>query len=379
MDNLKDDLVSLFHKKRQSKIPVTSSYLPSLDDYVEYLKSIWDTKQITNEGPFVKNLERELGEYLGVPYIFFVTSNTLALQIAIQALGLHGEIITTPFSYVKSTSSIVWENCQPVFVDIDPQTLGIDPNLIEAAITERTSGILATHIYGMPCETEKISQIAQKHNLKVLYNAADGFGVKYNEKSLVSYGDIATLSFHATKLFHTGEGGAIVTRDEKLAHSISYMLNLGHRGYEDFWGLGTNAKNTELHAAMGLCILPEVEKIIASRKLTSSWYDELLTGSRLKRPTMPDNVQYNYAYYPVIFESEKHLLETKKMLYANNIFPRRYFYPPLNKLPYVKPQTQKNAEDLSPRILCLPLYLGLDRQIVKNLTRIILKTLKGLN
>ena len=188
-------------------IPVTKTFLPPMEEYIQYLKKIWDSNQLTNNGPLVQELERKLKEYLGVKHLFFVSNGTIALQIAIKALDLHNEIIATPFTYVATASSIVWEGCQPVFVDIDPETLCIDPELIEVAITPRTTAIMATHVYGNPCDVDKIEQIAKKHNLKIIYDAAHTFGVKYKEKALVSYGDISTLSFHATKLFHTVEGG----------------------------------------------------------------------------------------------------------------------------------------------------------------------------
>jgi dTDP-4-amino-4,6-dideoxygalactose transaminase len=340
-------------------IPVTKSYLPPIEEYIEYLKNIWQANQLTNNGPLVQELEHKLKDYLGVKHLFFVSNGTIAEQIAIKALDLHGEVITTPFSYVATTSSIVWEGCQPVFVDIDPKTLCIDPELIEAAITPRTSAIIATHVYGIPCAVEKIQAIAQKYEIKVIYDAAHTFGVKYKGKSLVSYGDISTLSFHATKLFHTVEGGAIITDDDDLAHRISYMRNFGHKGQEDFWGLGINGKNSEFHAAMGLCNLPHIEEIISARSQVSCWYDELLVGSGLTRPIIPEDTEYNYSYYPVLFPSESELLKAKHLLNEKQIFPRRYFFPSLNNLPYLGYSVFPKAKDLSYRVLCLPLYMNL--------------------
>lgn len=352
-------------------IPVTKSFLPPLEEYIEYLKKIWDSNQLTNNGPLVKELEAKLKDYLGVKHLFFVSNGTIALQIAIKALDLHDEVITTPFSYVATTSSLVWEGCQPVFVDIDPNTLCLDPNLIEAAITPRTTAILATHVYGIPCDVEKIHSIAEKHQLKVIYDAAHTFGVKYLGKSLVSYGDISTLSFHATKLFHTVEGGAIITDDDELAHRISYMRNFGHKGQEDFWGLGINGKNSEFHAAMGLCNLPHIEEIITSRRQVSSWYDELLAGAGLSRPILPDNTHYNFAYYPILFPYEDVLLNVKIRLNEMDIFPRRYFYPSLNQVPYLLLQDLLISEKTSKKVLCLPLYADLSRSDVEQITSII--------
>lgn len=353
-------------------IPVTKSYLPPIEEYTNYLQKIWNSNQLTNNGPLVQELEQKLKDYLGVKHLFFVSNGTIALQIAIKALDLHGEIITTPFSYVATTSSIVWEGCQPVFVDIDPHTLCIDPDLIEAAITPQTTGILATHVYGIPCAVEKIQQIAKKHNLSVIYDAAHTFGCKYRGRSLVSYGDISTLSFHATKLFHTVEGGAVITDDDELAHRVSYMRNFGHNGPEAFWGLGINGKNSEFHAAMGLCNLPHVAEIINARRRVFGWYDERLVGSGLLRPVLPDGTEYNYAYYPVIFSSEEVLLRCRDHLNAQQIFPRRYFFPVLNNLPYLNYRKFTITEQISPSVICLPLYPELDQAQVQSISQIIL-------
>lgn len=352
-------------------IPVTKSFLPPIEDYIEYLRKIWDSNQLTNNGALVRELEQKLKEYFDVKHLFFVSNGTIAEQIAIKAAELRGEIITTPFSYVATTSSIVWEGCQPVFVDIDPQTLCIDPDLIEDAITEETTGILPTHVYGIPCDVEKIQKIAEKHGLKVIYDSAHTFGGKYKGKSIASYGDISFLSFHATKVFHTVEGGAIITNDDELAHKISYMRNFGHNGPEDFWGVGINGKNSEFHAAMGLCNLPHLDEIIAARKQVSKWYDECIKDTGLTRPTLPVDSEYNFAYYPVIFPSEEDLVKAKDSLNQSEIFPRRYFYPSLNDLPYIFPESFPIAESVSSRILCLPLYPELELDRVRVIARII--------
>lgn len=352
-------------------IPVTKSFLPPIEEYCHYLQKIWESNQLTNNGAMVQELEAKLKAYLGVKHLFFVSNGTIALQIAIKALDLHDEVITTPFSYVATTSSLVWEGCQPVFVDIDPNTLCIDPDLIEAAITPRTTAILATHVYGIPCDVEKIQSIAEGHQLKVIYDAAHTFGVKYLGRSLVSYGDISTLSFHATKLFHTVEGGAIITDDDELAHRISYMRNFGHNGQEAFWGIGVNGKNSEFHAAMGLCNLSHLQEIITSRQQIFAWYDELIKDSGLTRPALPEKTEYNYAYHPVIFPSEEKLIMAKNLLNQEDIFPRRYFFPCLNSLPYVAQSQFPVAENVSPRVLCLPLYPDLEFESVRNIVRII--------
>jgi dTDP-4-amino-4,6-dideoxygalactose transaminase len=358
-------------------IYVTETFLPNIQEYIDYLEKVWNSKWITNNGQYAKELENKLKDYLGVKHLFFVSNGTIALQIAIKALDLKGEIITTPFSYVATTSSIIWEGCKPVFADIDPKTLTIDPKQIEEKITTKTSAIVATHVYGIPCNVGAIEEIARKHNLRVIYDAAHAFGVKYKGSSVLNYGDISTLSFHATKLFHTGEGGAVITNSDELAHKISYMRNFGHKTETEFWGVGINGKNSELHAAMGLCVLPHVDKIIESRKKTTELYDSLLLtkGSKLKKPAVPSNTTYNYAYYPIIFPSEKSLLNAVNSLNQNEIFPRRYFYPSLNNLPYVNSDGLTESERISKRTICLPLFFGMKEEIVYKISSIIKKSL----
>ncbi len=357
--------------EKDKVIPVTKSFLPPIEEFNQYLQKIWDSGHLTNHGPLVFELEEKLRSYLGVKHLFFVSNGTIALQIAIKALNFHDEVITTPFSYVATTSSLVWEGCQPVFVDIDPHTLCINPKQIEAAITPRTTGILPTHVYGIPCAIEQIREIADRHNLKILYDAAHGFGAKYKGNALVSYGDISILSFHATKLFHTVEGGAVITDNDELAHRISYLRNFGHNGQEAFWGLGINGKNSEFHAAMGLCNLNHIGEIITARKQVSAWYDESLDDVDLTRPLFPEGAEYNFAYYPVLFPSEEKLLHTRDCLNSNGIFPRRYFYPSLNQLPYLKHAFFPVAESVSPRVLCLPLYPELTLEDITKIVELI--------
>jgi dTDP-4-amino-4,6-dideoxygalactose transaminase len=356
-------------------INVTRTFFPPLEEYVEYLKGIWERKHLTNHGPLVLQLEEKLKGHLECPHLFFLNNGTIALQIAIKALGLKGKVITTPFSYVATTSSIVWENCEPVFVDIDPHTLCIDPLEIEKAITPDTTGILATHVYGHPCDVEAIGRIAEKNNLKVIYDGAHAFGVRYKGESLMNFGDVTTLSFHATKIFHTGEGGAVMTRDAGTAHRLSYMRNFGHNGQEAFWGLGVNGKSSELHAAMGLSVLPYIDTIINSRRDVCEAYDELLKDSSLKRPGHDRDASYNYAYYPVIFPSEEALLAVREALNREEIFPRRYFYPSLAELGYVKHYEVPVARDISRRIACLPLYHDIEMQEVRHIASLILQNL----
>lgn len=359
-------------------IPVTKSFLPPLEEYTLLLQGIWERTHLTNNGPLLLELEEKLKNYLAAKHFIFLNNGTSALQIAIKGLNLTGEIITTPFSYVATTSSIVWENCTPVFADIEESTLTIDPLKIEELITPKTSAILATHVYGIPCDIERIDKIAKKHNLKVIYDAAHAFGIKYHGQPLTNYGDASTLSFHATKLFHSTEGGAIVTNSEDAAHRFSYMRNFGHKGQEDFWGLGINAKNSEFHAAMGLCVLPHVAAIIERRKELSELYDQLLLNNNkhITRPKLREHTDYNYAYYPVVFENEKTLLQVRDALNASFIYPRRYFYPSLSELPYVTKSNVPVSVSVSNRVLCLPLYYDLKPEDVSKICNIIIKILK---
>lgn len=356
-------------------INVTKTFLPPLDDYLNILKSSWDKGWITNRGDLVLKLENKLKDYLNVDNILVTTNGTLPLQIAIKALDLKGEIITTPFSYVATTSSIVWEGCTPVFVDIHPEYLTIDETKIEEAITPKTSAILATHVFGNPCDVETIGKIAKKHHLKVIYDAAHCFGVTYKGNSIFNYGDVSTCSFHATKLFHTGEGGALFTSNYDLYKKLFYHHNFGHKGQEEFQGLGINAKMSELQAAMGLAILPWVSKILYSRKMAFYKYSELLTDRDVVLLKLRKETKWNYAYFPAIFKSENDLLNVKASLNSLNIFPRRYFYPSLNLLPYVNGQSCPVSESISKRILCLPLYHDLTEKQAVDIVNTINKEL----
>ena len=337
----------------------------------QYLNQIWSSGQLTNQGPLSQQFEKKTKEYLGVDDFHFVANGTLALQIALKALDItEGEVITTPFSYVATTSAILWERCQPVFVDIEPETFCIDTNKIEAAITNQTKAIMPVHVFGQPCDVEKIDAIAKKHNLKVIYDAAHAFGVEYKGKSLVSYGDISICSFHATKLFHTIEGGAIIARDKAVSEKVEIMRRFGHTGDEHFM-LGINAKASEFQAAMGLCNLKYVDENIQKRKQVVEQYDQLL-GNRFQAINIPDGTKYNYAYYPIILDSEAQLLDVLDRLKQINVFPRRYFYPSLNTLPYVeKGQSCPVSEDIALRILCLPLYPGLEAENINKICEVL--------
>ncbi|QCR23488.1 DegT/DnrJ/EryC1/StrS aminotransferase family protein [Pontibacter sp. SGAir0037] len=355
-------------------INVTKPFLPPREEFEQYVDGIWSRGWLTNNGPLVNELELKLKEYFGVPHLFFVTNGTIALQIAIKALGLTGEIITTPFSYVATTSSIVWEGCTPVFVDIHPKTLNLNPDLIEASITPNTSAIMATHVYGNPCDIKAIHDIATRHQLRVIYDGAHAFGTGYKGNSVFHYGDISTLSFHSTKLFHTTEGGAIITQDAAIARDIASMRNFGHNGPEKFYGVGINGKNSEFHAAMGLCNLKYVSAILARRQELSARYDKMLVNLNCTKPQQQAEGQHNYAYYPIIFNTEASLVKAVEALHGVYVYPRRYFYPSLETLNYVEPrQKMEVSDDISKRVLCLPLYHDLSFEEVDMICRALLR------
>jgi dTDP-4-amino-4,6-dideoxygalactose transaminase len=315
-------------------------------------------------------LKKDICDKLNLINLLYVSNGTIAIQLAIKALNITGEVITTPFSYVATTTSILWENCKPVFCDIDPHSFCIDADKLESLITKSTTAILATHVYGIPCNIEKIEIIAKKHNLKVIYDAAHAFGVTYKNQSILNYGDISTCSFHATKLFHTVEGGSITAKDDSILKTLRLYHSFGHIG-DEYYTQGINGKNSEFHAAMGLCNLPMLDTFISSRKKTSELYTSLLS-TKITRPQINADTQYNYAYYPVVFESEKTLLAVKELLFKNEVNTRRYFYPSLNNLPYL---SNTNAcpvsEDIAKRVLCLPLYYGIDAKDVERICTLI--------
>jgi dTDP-4-amino-4,6-dideoxygalactose transaminase len=359
-------------------ISVTKTYLPDLNLYRAYLDQIWNNNQLTNNGPLYRELCRHLKAYCNIQNLELVSNGTLALQLAIKALNLRGEIITTPYSYVATTNAILWEGCEPVFADIDENSFCINADLIESAITKQTSAILATHVYGYPCDVRKIDAIAKRHGLKVIYDAAHAFGVKYHGRSLLAYGDCSAVSFHATKLFHTAEGGAIVCQDEEVSRRAFLMSKFGHMGEEAYLDLGINAKMSELHAAMGLCVLPKVDEIISARKQRSACYDTFLKESPLQKPMQTPGLDYNYAYYPVVFPSHETMVRARQALLDQGIGPRRYFYPSLNTLPFLKRERKQPcpvSEAVAERVLCLPLYPQLEWQDIERVCRITLGVL----
>lgn len=352
-------------------INVTRSFMPPFEEYENYIKGIWENRYLTNEGPNLKELVSRLKKYLKIDNVNVVLNGTIALELALKALNIEeGEVITTPFSFVATTSSILWDKCTPVFVDIDKNTLCIDVNKIEEKITPKTKAIMAVHVFGYPCDVEKIENIAKKYDLKVIYDGAHAFGSKYKGKSLLSYGDITTCSFHATKLFHTIEGGACFTKTKELDDKIQSLKTFGaiDGNYEM---IGTNAKMTEFNAAMGLANLKYVDEIIKERKHICELYDKLLDGFA-KRPQIIKDLEYNYIYYPIILKNEQQTLNIIDKLNKKEIYPRRYFYPSLNTLKFIKDkQDCPISEDITKRIICLPLYNGLKDEEVYEICDII--------
>jgi dTDP-4-amino-4,6-dideoxygalactose transaminase len=343
-------------------ITVTRPTLPPFEEYVELLRGIWSRNQLTNGGPLVEELERRLAEYLGVRHCLFVSNGTIALQLAYRALELRGEVVTTPFSYVATTSSLVWEGCEPVFADVDKGALTLSPERAEAAITPRTSAIVATHVYGNACDVQALGDLARRRGLRLVYDAAHAFGASLDGRALAAFGDVATLSFHATKLFHTVEGGAVVTDDDDVARRVAYLRNFGHKGQEAFQGIGINGKNSEVHAAMGLCLLPRVSEIVAERRALSQWYDERFAahGDALQRPRLHARLEYNYAYYPVLLADAATVVDVQRRCADAGVLTRRYFYPSLSgALPYVPEGMVPVARDAASRVLCLPLFTGM--------------------
>lgn len=367
----------------ENKITVTSPLLPDLDEFTALLKEIWDSKWITNNGAFHKRLEKELCEYLKVPYISLFTNGTLPLITSLQALRITGEVITTPYSFVATTHSLWWNGIKPVFVDIDPVTGNIDPDRIEAAITPRTTAILPVHVYGQPCDTERIRRIADTYGLKVIYDAAHAFGVEVNGKSLLNAGDLSTLSFHATKVYNTIEGGALVMHDEEMKRRIDYLKNFGFKNEVEVMAPGINSKMDEVRAAYGLLNLRQVDKAIAARKRTAGIYRVALQdveGVRCIQDT--PGVRHNYSYFPIFIDAEKYGM-TRDELYdkmkESNVLGRRYFYPLISEfttyrgLPSAKPSNLPNAHKLANSVICLPMYHNLTDPDMERIIEIVRK------
>lgn len=342
-------------------INVTKTYLPNKEKFKKYVDEIYENGWITNNGPMVKRLESRLAEFLGVKNVVLVSNGTVALEIAYRTLNINGFAITTPFSFVATTSSLVTNNVLPIFADIDKDTLNIDPSNIKNLITTHTSAIVPVHVFGNACDVEKIDLIAKEHNLKIIYDAAHAFDVKYKDKSVLTYGDISTLSFHATKLFHSIEGGALIINDDSLVEKARYLINFGIENAESIPHLGTNAKMNEFEAAMGLCVLDDLEEIKRKRKKVFNTYESELNGW-VQFQKLNKNSTQNYSYFPIVLESEQQLLNVQMALNKNDIYPRRYFYPSLDTLSYIEPkQVAMISRDISKRILCLPMYDSLTK------------------
>lgn len=345
-------------------ITASKPFSPPIELYQNTVAQIFKNNWFTNHGPFVTELEKDLAKFFNVPYLVLVTNGTIALQLAIKALELKGEIITTPYSYIATTSSIVWENCKPRFADIEPHTLNIDPLKIKEKITDKTTGILATNVYGYPCNFSEINKIAIENKLKVIYDNAHGFSTKNEGIDTMNYGDISTISFHATKLFHSVEGGAIACKSKDVYDKLMLLRNFGHTSPSTFGGLGINAKMNELCAAMGKINLLFIDEILETRKNQWDFYHELIQDTNLKTLNYKsNNIQFNKAYFPIFFKSEAVLIKTLKHLEKRKISLRRYFYPSLNLLEYVNSIDKCDvAEDISKRVLCLPLYHDLKKE-----------------
>lgn len=367
--------------KSNKTIYVTEPFLPPLEEFNEYLRQIWDSKWLTNNGKFHQELEQALCNYLGVKYISLFSNGTLALITALQALKISGEVITTPYSFVATTHALWWNNIKPVFVDIEPQTLNIDPNKIEAAITPKTTAIMAVHVYGNPCQVEKIKEITDTYGLKLIYDAAHAFGVKINGNSILNYGDLSILSFHATKVFHSFEGGAIVCHDETTKKRIDFLKNFGFANETTVVAPGINAKMNEVQAAMGLIQLKYIDKNIEKRKKIAELYRKKL--SRIKGISFLNdlpNVKHCYSYFP-IFVDKYQYGKTRDELYEelkkNNIYGRRYFYPLISQFPTYRgldsalPGKLAIAEKTTEMVICLPIYSELEKNEVEKIISII--------
>ena len=352
---------------------VTKSFLPELKEHVSLLEEIWSKCQLTNDGPLVLELERKLAEYLEVEHFLYVSNGTIALQLAIKALGLTGNVITTPFSYCATTTSLIWEKCNPIFADISPISLTCERAQIERVLDSNTQGILTTHVYGNCADLSEQESLAESHQIPIIYDGAHAFDVKHKGKSIFNYGTISTCSFHATKIFHTIEGGAIITKDAKLAEELRGIRSFGHKG-DDYFAAGINGKNSEFHAAMGLVNLNHFAEIRSHRRESSELYEQKLPTTIQLLSWNVDNTR-NYSYFPVLFSSEEVLLKVLKSLNSADIYPRRYFYPALNELPYLNYQSCPIAEDVARRIVCLPLSAEISSEDIEQICSIISSTL----
>ena len=364
-------------------ITVTSPLLPSLDDFNEMLKQIWESKWITNNGSFHKQLEKELAAYLKVPYISLFTNGTLPLITALQALRITGEVITTPYSFVATTHALWWNGIKPVFVDIDLHTGNINPDKIEAAITPKTTAIMPVHVYGKPCDTKRIQEIADQYGLKVIYDAAHAFGVEVNGESILNAGDLSTLSFHATKVYNTVEGGAMVMHDERMKKRIDYLKNFGFANETTVVGPGINSKMDEIRSAYGLLNLRQVDNAIEARHQVAIKYREALRN--IEGITFFDDmpgVRHNYSYFPIFIEEKKYGMTRDELYFKmkeQNVLGRRYFYPLISEfstyrgLESARPDNLPNAHKMANSVICLPMYHSLSEDDVERVINCIVK------
>lgn len=357
-------------------IYVTQPSLPPLEEYTQILESVWSSGILTHNGPIVQKFEKELCNKLNIDNFLTVTNGTIAIQMAIKALELKGEIITTPFSWIATISAIKWEGCTPIFCDIDTETLNIDPSKIEALITDKTVAIIPVHVFGNPCDVEAIGNIAKKHNLKVIYDAAHAIGSTYNGKSLLSYGDISATSLHGTKLLNTAEGGGCITNNKDLNEKLKRIRFFGHDDSKNIVEDGFNGKMTEVHAALGVANLKYYDEVLQDRKEKYLYYKEKLSVNKNLSFQTIKHGEVNYSYFPVIFKNEETLLAVEKALNEQKIYPRRYFYPSLNTYTkVVKYVNMPISEDISKRILCLPLYWKLNYKDMDRIIEIMIKAL----
>jgi len=356
-------------------IPITRPFLPPRAEFEALLDEVWERRWLTNNGPLVHRLETALGASIGAPHLRCVSSGTMALQLAVRALALDGEVVTTPFSYVATTSALVWEGCTPVFADIEANTLTIDPASVDAAITPRTSAIVATHVFGSPCDVDALEAIGRARGLPVVYDAAQAFGTTVGGRSVLTFGDVSTCSFHATKVFHTIEGGAVISPDEQIVEAVERLRNFGHVGYTTFDGLGINAKVSEVHAAMGLCVLTHLDRLLARRREIADRYRAGLAGlvdeGRVRPQHHRSGATVNHAYVPYLFEDHARREKVHAALVAHDVHPRRYFSPGLNELDYVKPVALEVADDVAARVLCLPTYHDLTDAEVERVVAVV--------
>ena len=364
-------------------IYVTSPLLPSLEDFTFLLKEIWESKMLTNNGNFHQKLEEELAKYLKVPYLSLFTNGTLPLITALQAMRITGEVITTPFSFVATTHSLWWNGIKPVFVDIEPETCNLDPSKIEAAITPRTTAIMPVHVYGKPCKTKEIQEIANKYGLKVIYDAAHAFGVEINGEIILNFGDMATLSFHATKVYNTLEGGALVVHDEQTKKRIDYLKNFGFASETEVVAPGINSKVDEVRAAYGLLNLKQVDHAINSRRKVAIRYRDELQG--VKGITFFNDipgVRHNYSYFPIFINAEEYGMTRDELYFKmkeHNVFGRRYFYPLISTfstyrgLDSANPDNLPIATQMSNNVICLPMHHALSENEVEYILQIIKK------